>query len=295
MAKPEFAPDGTFEIVSEDGLRATINPEGAYVESLQPLHGSHLLFPKTEIDNGKSRGGVFACAPIFGPGERVGLAQHGFARDLEWRVVPSDDQNLACLSYSVPSDEASPELKPFAGCNMDLVIRIDTPEPKEAWLQMSLKIRNDGPKPLVVAPGFHPYFPIEAGKSAEDIVFRVQQKDGSSLPMQFNADELRAAQVLESPENKGLLGRFQNGNYEIEVGAKNLSHPVVWSDNAASYVCFEPTAAGPMAAASSDISLEPYKISLGEEREYFMDIHWTRREDLELTSPAQDMAAIAMQ
>ena len=112
MTKSEFAPDGTFEIVSEDGLRATINPEGAYIESLQPLHGSQLLFPRTEIGDDKSRGGVFACAPVFGPGDKVGLAQHGFARNFEWRIDPSGDQNLVHLSHYIHKGEESPEYKP---------------------------------------------------------------------------------------------------------------------------------------------------------------------------------------
>ena len=56
------------ELVHESGIKAVVNPAGAFVESLTAADGTALLFARRDMPNGKNRGGIPGGAPVFGPG-----------------------------------------------------------------------------------------------------------------------------------------------------------------------------------------------------------------------------------
>lgn len=68
---------------------AEIDTNGAYLTVLK-AGVKNVLFPAQYIGE-KLRGGIPVCAPVFGPGDAVGLKQHGFARDTEWKVLRQSD------------------------------------------------------------------------------------------------------------------------------------------------------------------------------------------------------------
>lgn len=253
--------------IEHEGLVATVNPLGAYVESLVNPDGQELLFPRQEI-NGKDRGGLPVCAPIFGPGEAVGLKQHGFARNLMWQRVPSNYPNEVILGLVSPrsQDETIPES--YEGCAMQLrivTLRLD----QGSQLHMELKVRNFGPEPFVCAPGFHPYFPVEpndlgqVGKIEDNMI-------GSSVRShKYSLEELSQVQY----PNIGAEALVINGVRSVtNIDSQNLPHPVLWSDNE-QYFCVEPTASGVLDEANMDGLLLP----MGGEKVYRMNITWAAR------------------
>ncbi len=273
MNSPETSPDNKLEIVTEDGLRAVVNPIGGYVESFQTINGIDLLFPRVDLEK-SVRGGVFACAPIFGPGDRAGLPQHGFSRNVTWQSKAGEDSSSVILTHEF-TDEIEPELAAYAGCAMEMVIGVESSEDNEAILQTRLTIHNRGSEEFVVAPGFHPYFPVEPGGSAQDITFSTLNADRIRTNRQFNADELKQAQLL-GETGTGFMGDFTSNGYNIGLSSNALSQPVIWTDNPDWYVCFEPTAAGPVTSADNTQDLGPYMMQPGETREYFMSIQWIK-------------------
>jgi len=73
------------EMVNLKGHTATIYPFGAVVGSYKAPHEVFFIRPDAKMDGSKPiSGGVPHCFPQFGPGE---IQQHGFARNLVWRVA----------------------------------------------------------------------------------------------------------------------------------------------------------------------------------------------------------------
>lgn len=147
------------------GVSLKVLPErGALVTSLN-IRGTELLFVLEESLHDPTRlirGGIPVMFPfcgslaegIFVPSGKQ-LPQHGFARNMPWRIM---DKRSGSLRLRLDSDEETYEGYPYRfRAEQTLLITSD-------GLQIELQIQNHDSKPMPVAPGWHPYFSCPAGE-----------------------------------------------------------------------------------------------------------------------------------
>ncbi|QQS18765.1 hypothetical protein IPL68_01680 [Candidatus Saccharibacteria bacterium] len=188
------------------------------------------LFARRNMPSGKNRGGIPVCAPIFGPGETVGLNQHGFARNCTW-VVEEQKESQVKLSLDNPSSQVESLPPVYAGCGMELDLEL-----LESGLCETLTIRNIGIEPFAVNPAFHPYFPVLADASAEQAEVTI---DGRSYS--FTTEGLLATQKIDSVGSTAILKTSQ-GTWTIS--GEGLPLFAIWSESPADFLCVEPTESG---------------------------------------------------
>jgi len=88
---PRMAALETVELKSGKAS-ATVYPFGATVASYKAPHEVLFCRPDAKFDGSKPiSGGIPHCFPQFGPGE---IQQHGFARNLVWKVVSKSDKDI---------------------------------------------------------------------------------------------------------------------------------------------------------------------------------------------------------
>lgn len=262
MSSAEIAANPSkIELRNSEGLSATINPNGAYVEELTAPDGIHLLYPRQNV-NGKDRGGVFACAPIFGPGDKVGLNQHGYGRNLAWQQVDQGDLSaIFRLDNPHLQDES---LQQYKDCSIEMFVQLGS---NDTSILTRLTITNNGQEGFVLSPAFHPYFPTLA-TSIEDVDIKLDEKD----TVNYTAEELAGTQVLDSDMSNPL--EINNGNQRIAISGNGLKVPVAWTDNPNEYFCIEPTANGAVTGRNAQSDLNKFMCAPGEEKQYTMTIRW---------------------
>lgn len=213
-----------------NGSQATVNPNGAFVESWTTAGGKELLFTRRDMPSGKNRGGIPVCAPIFGPGETVGLSQHGFARNCQWEISDQTESQVKLTLDNLASQVK--DLPPlYAGCGMDLTIEL-----LENGLRETLEIRNIGVEPFMANPAFHPYFPVLAGASAEQAEVNIDEQ-----LYQLTADELAATRKIDSNCSEARLTTIQ-GTWIVT--GEGLPLFAIWSESPHDFICVEPTESG---------------------------------------------------
>lgn len=239
-------------LVSAKGDKLELDLHGAYITSLQSAAGQDVLFTRTQIGE-KLRGGIPVCAPIFGPGDRVGLAQHGFARDIDWDVVEKTDHELTLRAQSTDAQRSA---LPSAYRALDMELHIEL---LPAQLMLSLKVTNEGNEPCVVTPAFHPYFPTQDATQVTVSCNATRQ--------QFTTDQLAQTQFL-SAAGKPVLVRLET--LEVTLHSSELQRFAIWSGNADAYICVEPSAAGNLPA---DVQDTP-RLNPGDSRLYAAQLSW---------------------
>jgi D-hexose-6-phosphate mutarotase len=276
MHNPENRPNSKLEIVTPEGLKAIINPTGAFIETLHDKAGRDLVFPRQNL-NGKDRGGIPVCAPIFGPGEQFGLNQHGFARNMEWEQIEPDDEldrndpSIAWLKLGNPRLRPNTLPDEYQGIEMRLGIKL-TSEPQISALDMWLQVKNDGEVPFLLTPGFHPYFPLSDGLNAEQIELMADGQQVSFLETGLDP----AVQL--PPVGKNQIS-FETHTHNVTIRSPELIVPVVWSQKSdvEKYICVEPTYAGPTFQLDAD-SRRHFSLQPGGINHYSMQIDWTDRQ-----------------
>ena len=229
-----------------------INLQGAYVTSLNYAR-KEVLFSAQKLGE-KLRGGVPVCAPVFGPGESVGLAQHGFARDIEWRIF-SRNENEVKLTPVKNQSQVKMLPRAYQMMSMQLMIKL-----QEDTLTMCLGIKNDGSENIVVSPGFHPYF-----YTTDATNVTVQ----SDITRRFTAEQLLATQFLPPHQNK--VSFMSQENVAVTIQSESLQQYAVWSANPDKYICVEPTMGGYLEHQPNPPVLQP-----GEFQTYDMTISWRK-------------------
>lgn len=219
------------ELINGEGTRAVVNPEGAFVESLELADRTPLLFARRDMPmSGKNRGGIPVCAPIFGPGETVGLNQHGFARNLRWDIA-EQTQSRVKLTLDNPASQTKDTPSAYAGLAMELLVEL-----LGNGLRETLTLRNIGTEPCVVNPAFHPYFPIPSGATAEQAEVVVDNQ-----VYRLDADALAATRKVDSVEPVAVL-KTTDGLWT--VSGEGLPLFAIWSESLEDFICVEPTESG---------------------------------------------------
>ena len=219
------------KIQNSKGMSVVVNPVGAFVESWTAAGGAELLFARRDMPgSGKNRGGIPVCAPIFGPGETVGLNQHGFARNCTW-VVDEQTASRVKLSLDTPASQVEGVPPVYAGCGMELSVELT-----EDGLRETLTIHNIGTEAFTLNPAFHPYFPVAAGESAVQYEVNIDEQVHG-----FTAEELAATRNIDSVSSRAQL-QTPHGTWVITGDGLPLF--AVWSESPEAFLCVEPTESG---------------------------------------------------
>jgi|JI10StandDraft_1071094.scaffolds.fasta_scaffold699184_2 galactose mutarotase-like enzyme len=218
------------ELRSETGFHGIVNPEGACVESWTAPDGTELLFVRRDMPSGKNRGGIPVCAPVFGPGETVGLNQHGFARNCVWNIDAQAESQVK-LSLDNPASQVENIPPVYAGCAMELDIEL-----LENGLRETLVIRNIGIEAFLLNPAFHPYFPVCTGDTATQMDVAIDEQNFT-----FSAEELGATRKIDSIDS---TARLMSNQGAWTISAAGLPLFAIWSESPESFLCVEPTTGG---------------------------------------------------
>ena len=192
-------------------LNMVINTEGAYIEKLT-LDNKKVLEDRQEIRMDgltKQRGGCHICCPNFGPDEKTFMQQHGFAREISWDVLTSDEDMVILKAYG---------LQEYRDLEMFLLYQTG----KNSF-RMSLTLDNKSEKELPVAPGFHPYF------YTKDKVFE-------SFGEEYSEEQLKKTVFIPSSNFS-----FSTSEFQICVKSTSMEQIALWSDFNGNYICVEPT------------------------------------------------------
>ena len=146
-------------VIENRHATAEVHLHGAQVTSFQPRSRRPVLWMSEEaIFNPPKpiRGGIPICWPWFGtPAEHPERAQHGFARNRQWRVIDTTagDDGETILTLGLENDAETLAAWPHA---FSLLCRICV----GSSLAVELTYRNEGTQPAMVETALHTYFSV---------------------------------------------------------------------------------------------------------------------------------------
>jgi glucose-6-phosphate 1-epimerase len=224
--------------------KAIVDPMGAWLTNLSDDNGD-ILYPKRSFKTGdsaaKDRGGLFVCAPNFGPGGNSGLAQHGFGRSKEWEVV--DKTGSSVLLKLMPTEGEYKDVSFVVSYQLN-----------DRVLITSLDIANDNDSVVRVAPAFHPYFATHDGM------------------VKINGEKQSLGDLHEAIFEQGETQEIELVNRMITCDAPRLTTWARWTDELGAYVCLEPSLAG--FSFLNDIPAPEEMINSGETKTYSFTLTW---------------------
>ena len=154
------------------------------------------------------RGGIPLLFPICGnladdsynhEGKTYKLVQHGFARNLPWKVTNQSTDTAASLTVTLKSDELTLDVYPW-DFELNFIYTL-----KGNTLELRYRHTNLSEKPMPFATGIHPYF-------------SVANKD--KLKFDIPSDHY---QTKNDPTLKSFAGKFDFEQEEIDFTFMNLS------------------------------------------------------------------------
>jgi len=230
----------------------TVDSHGAYVTKLTDNAGKPILFERTMIGD-KRRGGAHVCLPYFGPDAAGVKPQHGYGRDVEWKVEVTGDDEISC-SYMETADD---EVGLITGLNTTMTYSYNAAyNTFYTVMTVSNTSSRNGPQPF--SPGFHPYFAVDPSD------------------VRLNGEPINLADFepfKEFPNTPEMTVESQGR--VVTVSSQDLQHMVVWTDLRGDYLCVEPTLMGNAfdsrssdgpALQSQDMVTYVYKIELNDHK-----------------------------
>ena len=245
-------------------MTAQVVPGRGGIVTALAVAGSEVLFldrATLEDPTKNVRGGIPILFPFAGKlvDERflpagTRMKQHGFGRNKPWSVRTKSADALR-LSL-VPDDETRAQY-PY---DFDVEYGVQL---LPRGLQVELVVHNQGPKPLPVSPGWHPYFRCPAARKAEV---------AGDVPGLRPAEQFSDAREFDFGLPAPPKGRPR---FELPgLGGVRLSfspamrHLQFWSQPGRDFVCLEPFY-GPNNTVNTDRRME---IAPGEARDFWMRI-----------------------
>lgn len=235
--------------------RLEVVPERGNIITSWSLQGQEILYLDAERFSNPSlsvRGGIPILFPICGNlpnntyscnGEQYTLKQHGFARDLPWKVTDQVTNGLVALTLVLNSNEQTRAVYPF-----DFQLAF-TYQLKGNTLEIQQRYTNHSSEPMPFSSGLHPYFftsdksqlkfEIPASQYQDQITKEVHPFSGS---FDLSRDEIDVAfrQVNGSCASVTDIGR----RLKITLTYSDLySTLVFWTVKGKDYYCLEPWSA----------------------------------------------------
>ena len=216
------------------------------------------------------RGGIPVLFPSPGKltadrwqqGEHGGsLKQHGFARNLPWRVLDEGTAEEASATLGLEASEAT-----RAGYPYDFEARFRYAL-RGSSLHITMHVLNRGSGPMPCAVGFHPYFALPQAAKAQARVetsatraFDNVQKCEVPYRLDLSGAEVDLHLLDHGTSRSALIG--PGGRVKMEASPE-FTHWVIWTLPGRDFVCLEPWTSPADALTSGDRLLQ---IAPGETR-----------------------------
>jgi galactose mutarotase-like enzyme len=235
------------------GARAFIAPaRGGMVTRFQ-VHGVPVLYldSKTLDDPSQSvRGGIPILFPISGKlpnnqyelgGHTYTMKQHGFARNLPWRVLEESTDDGASVTLGLEPAELTRAQYPF-----EFALRF-TYRLRNGVLRVEQSFENRSKEPMPIQPGLHPYFYVpEADKAGARVATRATRAFDNTLgrevdvqkPIAFAGREVDL-HLLDHGSQEAILERPGLPSIRIGFGAEQ-DVLVLWTLPGRDFICVEP-------------------------------------------------------
>lgn len=190
--------------------------------------GIPVLFPSP----GPLGGGRFACG-----GKTGAMKQHGFARNLPWRVLESDAKSLA---LELTDDEGTLAQFPW---KFALAYRYSIAPGK---LRIDQTIENRSDEPMPYAAGFHPYFLVpDADKARASIPTAARRAwdnvEKHDVAIDGPIDLTKNEVDLHLADHGRPEATLELGDASIVVtGSDAYRRWVIWTLRGKDFVCLEP-------------------------------------------------------
>lgn len=198
------------------------------------------------------RGGIPILFPICGNlpdntytlnGKQYTLKQHGFARDLPWKVSDQVTQDKDSLTITLSSNEQTHAVYPF-----DFKVAF-TYQIQGNTLEIKQQYTNLSTEPMPFSTGFHPYFLI-ADKNQLKFEIPSQEyqdqitKETHSFngDFDFNRDEIDVAFKQLSSKSATVTDNARKLKLTLEYD-DTYSTLVFWTVKGKDYYCLEPWSA----------------------------------------------------
>lgn len=214
--------------VSRDGASAVVTLQGAQLVSWIPAGGQECLYvsERSPFEAGRPiRGGVPVCFPQFA--DRGPLAQHGFARTLDWRFLGLEEAGEGMrASFALESSPKTLALWPRA-FRLELVVTIGG-----AQLDLALRVVNTGAVAIAFSAALHTYFRVSDAATA-----RLEGLRGVRfLTRGAEQAETETREVVTASEPIDRIyfasppwTRLQDGKRVLHIGQRGFTDTVAWN------------------------------------------------------------------
>jgi galactose mutarotase-like enzyme len=178
------------------------------------------------------------------------IGQHGFGRDSIWKLKEISE---ASISINLMNQDISPEMQAAYPFQFEVTIKVEINHAD--MLKYTMEVKNLGDKSLPIAPGLHPYFPIQHELKQDLKILSPAQTSADSKLSEIQEDILFDGNNInwEQPSN----GFFNNFDKEATIifpdkqikitecsEKSEFEHLVIWSQNEQekdyNFVCVEP-------------------------------------------------------
>ncbi|HEX2733011.1 MAG TPA: galactose mutarotase [Polyangiaceae bacterium] len=243
------------------------------------LRGHEVLYldEATLRDPGKNvRGGIPVLFPSPGrllgdgythDGKSGSLGQHGFARNLEWKVSGRSTAEASVASLRLVANAATQAVFPW---DFALDYRYSLRGPV---LRIEQQISNTGSDTMPFGAGFHPYFCVAQSQKGETLIPTAATSAFDAVKQQsgaFAIDLLAPEVDLRLLDHGARPCRLQTPSMDVELsGSPEYGHWVVWTLQGKDFVCVEPWTCPANALNSGEHLLE---LAPGEVRTLWVEI-----------------------
>lgn len=241
--------------ISNGNLLATINPQGAELNSLKNTSGREYIWEGNPEFWGKHSPVLF---PIVGTlknnsyihkSKVYQMTRHGFARDNEFAIKTSNENSV---TFSLTANEKTHEAYPF-DFELEIKYRLNS-----HTLAIDYTVTNNGNENMPFSLGAHPAFALPGDFSTYSLKFG---KDGELLSTQLENDLLsnktlklpihntvlplsyelfeRDALILKKHDS-GYLDILEHNIPLLRVSYKDFPHLGIWTKQNAPFICIEP-------------------------------------------------------
>jgi len=204
----------------------------------------------TLFDSAKNvRGGIPILFPIAGrlTGDRYSwgdqtyeLKQHGFARNLPFKVVSRSTSDSASITLALESSHETRKGFPF-DFRLQARYRVSRSE-----LTVGLVFENRSSEPMPLHAGFHPYFFVPDGEKGDVRIEtraarafdNVTKKVGPFLGLDLTKPEIDL-HLVDHGSTRSAIDRPGGVRIDVE-GSPEMRQWVVWTLAGRDFVCVEP-------------------------------------------------------
>ena len=243
-----------------------IDNENNTIVSFSPQRGgiiTHFQVGETEIlfldeesflnEEMSVRGGIPILFPIAGRltdgvyewnQQEYSMPSHGFARDLEWKLIQTEQENHASATIRIQSNEKTKKYYPF---DFEVHYKYIL---KENQLRIEQSYMNHSNEAMPTHIGFHPYFNtsehhLQYGTDAQ-VFFNDRDYEKQAVNGSIDLTNKTCSYFLAEAKTPEINFTLPEVNKTVRMTyGEEFKYIVLWTEPEAPFICVEPWTAMP--------------------------------------------------